>query len=416
MIPLKHPFPSFIFSITSLIAITFTEASQPLEFCSAFQDILRSTYEIKAADAEIYAKEADRWQAGAYPNPALSLNLSSIGRNQGDNENELFIGVTQLVELGGKRSARLRVASASQCTSQWNLEVAKNELFSKLLHAFIDMASAQERLELAHGQQNIAKQTLQIIITQTKSGRTSGLDEKKALLAFQSAKLIYLKQQLNLQKAKKQLVAIWDYHPPIFDCVNFPLYKITPPPSLECLCDALKNSPELIKAEAESALANEIVSLERSRRIPDLALQVGVTTEKFVQQPALSVGFGIPLPFFDRNEGNISRASYEQLQAFYNQMDVTNQLRSSLELLYHEWLAAYEQATMLKESILPSAEENFQLAQESYQEGKSDYLYLLNAHSTWFDVQQQYLEVIEEYHHKRAEILKLTSSFLLNEI
>lgn len=415
MINAKLALSSLVLSLSFTISSP-SYAIPPLEFTSAYQDVLANTYELKAADANVTAKEADRWQAGAYPNPALIVNLNTIGRQQGDDENQLYVGVTQVVELGGKRSARLRVAGASQCTTQWNVEILKNELFVQLLKAFIDMAAAQERVALAQGQQKIAEQTLATISTKTSSGKGSGIEEKKAQVAFKSARLIFIRQQAYLQKMKKQLSSLWDSNPPTFDCVDFPLYRILPPPPLETLTAALKCSPEIIQAEAEAVLACEIVSLERSKRIPDIAFQVGVSTEKFTQQPALNVGFGIPLPLFDQNQGNISRASYEQLQAIYKQLDLIAERQAALEMLYVEWISAYEQATILKESLLPAAQEAFTLAQGSYNEGKSDYLNLLDARSTLFDVQQQYLDALEEYHHKRAEVFKLTASYPLNEI
>ena len=99
------------YAITVILCSLNCQAMLALDFSSAYSDILINTYELKAADAEIIAKEADRWQAGAYPNPALAVTLSSIGRKQDGNENELFVGVTQLFELGGKRAARLRVSA-----------------------------------------------------------------------------------------------------------------------------------------------------------------------------------------------------------------------------------------------------------------------------------------------------------------
>lgn len=405
--------PSFTSSACALLIFisTTVNASQSLDFHAAYQDILAHAYEVKGADANVMAKEADRWQAGAYPNPSLSVNLSSIGSIQGDDQNQLFVGITQIIELGGKRSARLRVSAADQCATQWNLEALKTTLYTELLHAFIDVSVSQERIALAQGQQQIAEQALEMIATKAASGKTSGIEAKKANIAFQNSKLVYLKQLANKQKAKKHLLSLWDSSsPPCFDTVNFPLYRLLPLPPIEMLKERLHYNPELIRAEAEASRASQLVALERSRRIPDIAIQVAVTTEKFVQEPALNVGFGIPLPLFDQNEGNISRASYEQLQAVYRQMDIYNELQNTLDVLYQEWTWAYEQAMILKDSILPAAQETFQLAQESYNEGKTDYLNLLDARSTLFDIQQQYLDALEEYHHKHADILKATAT------
>lgn len=412
----NHLLTFFLVSFFCLQSSAVIASPPRIELYSAYQEILANTYGLKAADAEVYAKEADKWQAGAHPNPALSANLNSIARNQGGNENELFVGVTNVIELGGKRSARLRVASMSQLSAECKREIAKNELFATLLHAFINMASAQERLVLAKEQQIIAEQILHAISTKTTAGKTSGIEQKKAEVDFRSATLDYLKQYSTLQKTKKQLTAQWDCNAPTFDAVTFPLYQLPPPPPIEKLKTALKYSPEVLKAQAEALFAYELVALEKSRSIPDLAVQVGVTAEKFVQQAALSIGFTIPLPLFDQNEGNINRASFDQLQTVYKQMDLENHLQKSLEILYHEWQSIYEQVVFLKDSILPCANEAFCLAQESYDEAKVDYLSFLNARGALFNVQQSYLNAIEEYHHKRADVIRLTATYTLSEM
>lgn len=393
---------NFSILFAALLLSHFRLDAVPLSFETAYQDILHNTYELKGAEIEITAKEADRWQAGTYPNPVLAATLSSVGRDQNGTENYLFVNVTQIVELGGKRSARLRVAGASQCSSQWTVEIVKNELFGKLLNTFIDTAVAQERLTLA-------EQALQAASAK-KEVANSGMEEKKAQVARHAALLAHKRQLSALQKARHQLVSLWDTNPPVFDSVSFPLFQISPPPPLEMLIEHLNSHPKILKAEAEAAFACELVSLEKSKKIPDIAVQVGVSTERFTHEPALTLGVGIPLPLFDRNEGNISRASYEQLQASYKHLDIKTELQASLKMTYYEWTAAYEQASILKDSILPAAHEALQLAQESCQEGKTDLPNLLEIHAVLFDIQQQYLNAVEEYHHKRAEALHLSAS------
>lgn len=386
-----------------------------LDFQQSYEELLETNYTIQSANANVWSKSGDVQQAGARPNPALAVNLNSIGRNGSDDNNEIFLGVTQLVELGGKRSARVRVADADQTVSMWAFEIEKKELFASLLNAFIDVAIAQERADLATAQQKVAEQMRAGVIEKTAWGKTSGVEQKKAEITFRTAKLTFTKQQANLQKAKRQLASFWSASPPSFDLVNFPLYQLLPPPPIESLLyEALRNSPELAKVQAQSAKACKLAALERALATPDVAVVVGVTTERFVEQPALTVGFGIPLPIFDRNQGNIKKANYGQIQAIYDEMDAQSQLKASIAVTYGEWIAAYEQAITLRNEVLPAAEESFEFAQASYKEGKYDYLHLLDARSTLIDVKEQYLDAIEVYHHKRAEALRLTSVCSLN--
>src|SRR5262245_58190955 len=115
-----------------------------VDFQTTYQEILDRAFELKAASARVDAKTAEQWQAAAIPNPELAVTLETIGRDVDGNENELTIGLNQLVELGGKRAARIRVASAEQYIKRCDVEIVKSDLSNALLHAFINTAAAQE--------------------------------------------------------------------------------------------------------------------------------------------------------------------------------------------------------------------------------------------------------------------------------
>lgn len=386
-------------------------AANNLELYSAYCDILHYKYDIKAAEAGICAREGDRVQAAARPNPIFNASLDSIGGLNCEEENELFVGVIQLFELGGKRPARMDVACANRTASQWNAELQKNELYADLIHAFITLSAAQERLILAEGQKKLAEQVTASVATKAAKGKTAGIEEMKAQLSFKSVLLSFQRQQAQLNKAKRELIAFWDNCPPCFDGVSFPLHTLAPLPDYCCLSSMIANTPRMALAQAETSIASNVTALERANAVPDVAIQIGVNTEKFTRRAALYAGFEVPIPIFDRNKGNISRASYEQMQAVYKQMDTENHLEAALSVIYGEWASAYEQALTLKETILPAAEETFRLAQASYEEGKFDYLHLLDARRTLFEIQEQYLDAIEEYHHKRAEVIRITAGY-----
>lgn len=380
-----------------------------LGFEQAVEEILMHAFELKAVEAECSARDAEIWQAAARPNPELSVSLDNIGSNICDDENSFTVEMTQLLELGGKRSARIRVANAQKQSTCLDVEIMKCALFAEVLHAFIDVASAQERLELAKSQEALSHQAFQCLSIQKNTGKSSAIEAKKAEVICRSAKLKLAKQKAALQQSIKQLIVLWDCQPPKFDKVSFPLFELSSPPPFENLFQLLCKNPVLAKAEAEFIKSQEIFHLERSLRIPDLAVQVGVSTDRIYRDPGLNIGIDISLPLFDRNEGNINRASYESLQAYYNQKNAMCHLKTELAGLYEDWMAAYDEAITLRDGIVPAANESFNLAQESYDDGKFDYLHLLDAKSTLFEVQEQYLDAVEEYHHKRAEILKITA-------
>ena len=404
--------------ITIFLLICFpanAKQSTVLNLDDAYQYILEVNFGLKSTEAKVQAKKGEKRQAGASPNPSLEIELEDIGRMSGGSENELFVGITQVVETAGKRSARIRVANADLCMADWEYETEKKDLLAEIVHSFITMASVQERVALAQKQEKIAEHFFSAVVEKLRFGKSSAIEQKRAEIALKTAKINLNRQKANLNKAKRELASLWNNTPPLFDEVSFPLYRLHAPPTLEMLNQQLEASPVLAQAAAKTTRATEIVSLEKAQRIPDVALTVGVTAEKFVQEPALAVGFAMPIPIFNSNKGNINRAYNEQIQAIYEQMDTEASLKAELAAHYEDWIGSYEQATALREAVLPTADESFQLAQTGYNEGKFNYLQYLDANSTFIDVREQYLDAITEYHHKRTEVLRLIAACSCDE-
>lgn len=397
--------------LISYSALAYAELDQakPLEFTEAYRNVIDNALRLKAAEAEIGVKEAERLQAGLYPNPDLSIAAEELGGSGRWDDNEISVGITQLFLTGGKRSARIRVADAAQCETRWELEIMKCDLYAELMHAFINSATAQERLQIAEDLLKIAEQTYETVSSKAAHGKATSIDAKKSEVAFKTARLFKAKTQVAIQQAKLELAALWNSNNPQFGQVIYSLYDVTPPPPFDQLTQELDNNPDLSKSHAVLSKTWEIIELERRQRIPDVAVYVGVSTERFTQDPTLNVGIDIPLPIFDRNQGNIARATHQYNQALLKQMDLITQLKYKLAALYREWTNAYEQAAELKDIVATTASETYELAKESYDLGNSEYLEFLDARATMFNVRQQYLDAVEAYHHKKAEILRLTA-------
>lgn len=390
--------------------------SEAISLDRAYQEVLQNAFEMKAAEAEICAREAQSWQAGRYINPLLTASADNI---DGDNRcytdnNQLFVGVTQVFEIGGKRRARVRVAEAEELIANWNFEVEKCQLFVDLMHRFVGVAASQERVHLASKLFEIACQTRESTEIKVTNGKATPLHSKRATVSCQAAKLQLAKREAELSHEIKGLKGMWDGATPCFTTVEFNIHEISAPPPYNQLVDMLSSNPQVLRTHAEMVRACEVVGLERSRRLPDVALQLGVGTTNCTRDPGVYIEIDVPIPIFDRNNGNISRAHHDYNQALFNRMGMEAHLQAELNVLYDEWVTAYEQSKELKESILPHAQEAYEMAENTFKEGKFDYLELLDARTTYFNVQQDYLEAVEVYHHKRADVLKLTAQCCSN--
>lgn len=388
-----------------------------LSFQSTYTLLESTSFDLQTASASAESTAGDVLQAQAIPNPNLIVGLSTIGnrheRDLDHCENELNVAVSQLVELGGKRSARVRQAISMQNASFWDIERRKNDLKAQLAHSFINVAAKYELLKASNKLHEISSQYADCFQSTQTIGKSSPLETKKAEIACRTAQLQKMKQELELKKVKGELLALSKTGLVDFERVDYALDEIAPLPPIEMLLEQLQGNAELCYAQTKLWEAWERIEVEKSKQVPDLAVQVGVATERFTRDPTLNVGFSIPLQIFDRNRGGLHKAICDYNALYYEEQKLEYNLQTALALKYEEWKSAYEIATAIKDSLYPQAQETYEMSLAAHKEGKFTYLELLDAETSLFNVKQQLIESAEDYHHKKVHVLSLTNQMSL---
>ena len=97
--------------------------------------------DLAAAQWEIGIAEGDRKQAGLIPNPEVSWEAEDTRRDS----RTTTMMLSQPIELGGKRGARIDVASRAQDAAGIELENKRNALRADVIQAFNSAQTAQQR-------------------------------------------------------------------------------------------------------------------------------------------------------------------------------------------------------------------------------------------------------------------------------
>jgi outer membrane protein, heavy metal efflux system len=118
---------------------------------------------------------------------------------------------------------------------------------------------------------------------------------------------------------------------------------------------------------------------------------------------------GFPLPLWNQNQGNIKKAKFELLKTGNEGKKLWLILETKLSNAYEELMKAYREAEQFKNILLEASSQSSDLALEGYREGKFDYLEVLEAKRTFFEIQEKYIESLVNYHQKQLEIDYLNS-------
>ena len=105
-----------------------------------------------------------------------------------------------------------------------------------------------------------------------------------------------------------------------------------------------------------------------------------------------TVEFRLPLPIFNRNQGNIYKARAELTAAENEVQRLQLALQERLATAFQRFSSARHDAEKYSTQILPNAKATLDLVQSGYRQGEYDYLTLLTAQRTFFQVNLAYLE------------------------
>jgi cobalt-zinc-cadmium efflux system outer membrane protein len=172
----------------------------------------------------------------------------------------------------------------------------------------------------------------------------------------------------------------------------------------DSLMRLLAESPELAQAYAGVERAKCQVVLRRAEVTPNYQVGAGVKYDAAAMDTLADLQVGIQLPLFDRNQGNIMEAQANLTAARRELERIELSLSQRLAEAFEQYVTARQHAEAYKGKIIPHATESLELTSTGYREGEFDYLTLLTAQRTFFNVSLEYLARLEALWTQSVEI------------
>src|SRR5438034_868463 len=257
---------------------------------------LKQNPDLTAFSWGVRSAEARVLQARLRPNPELGMQSEDIGgskQSTGFSHSQTTLQLSQLVELGGKRSARVHEATFGRELAKLDYESKRLDILKKTAQAFVEVLSAQERVRLA-------------------------------------------------------------------------------------------------------------------QVVPNVILSAGPRYISETGEWTQVIGFSLPLPFWNRNQGAILEARHQLAKADDEKRSAVTRLSSELNDAYQTVARTSNEIHVLKESVLPGAEKAVESIRQGYEAGRFSYLDVNEARRTLTAARLQYLQALSDYHKAVAEIEALT--------
>jgi len=358
----------------------------------------------------VRAQEARVLQAGLFPNPEFEFEMedfSGTGALRGFDGAETTMLLGQLIELGGKRGKRKRLATLEHNLSGWDYEAKRLDVYADVAKAFVEVVGAQERVALSTELVELAQQAVTRVSTRVRAGKDSPVEETKATVTLHMTRLELERARRDLEGARKRLAALWASTTPTFDKAEGSLEKIVPIPTVEQLVEVSAQNPDVARWDTEFEERQAAIDLADAGKIPDLTIVLGGKHLSEINESALVVGIGIPIPLFNRNQGEALEARYRLAQARAEERAAHAQTDARLAETYRALTTAYTVATALRDDVLPAAQSAYDMTSQGYQRGKFGFLDLLVAQRILFEARKEYIDALTDYHRSSADMERL---------
>ena len=387
--------------------------SGPLSFGEAALLALQNNPNLASFNPALRASDGMILQASLKPNPTLDGQMENVlgsGNYRGFDAAESTVAVSQLIERGGKPEARRAVQTAEKALVLSDYEIARREIFTEVGQAFAQALAAQEKIDLYHELVELNESFLPEIEKRIEAGKVTAVERSRAKTAVTTARLARLQAEREFKIARLRLAATWGSTNATFEHVVGKIGDLPSVADQSSLEQRLRSHPvyqkeakNIAKSEAEHRLA-----LVKGKQ--DVTIHGGVKHFwESKDEVALVMGFSIPLPFNNSNQGEIA-ATAAQIEVGARQRDAALiELKAKLNTALQTLAATRTEADTITNELLPGAREAFDGVQDGYSKGRLGYLDLIEARRSLTEAKVQLLQAKAAYQEAAAEIAGLTA-------
>jgi len=384
-----------------------TEPATSLTLNQALTLALDANYTLSSARYAADSSQGVVLQAGVRPNPILDIEVEDTSRKA---SRTTTTKLSLPIELGGKRDARIASAELTRDIASQELLQARADVRSQTVAAFFDVLIAQEQVALSTKMVQIAGDAYRIADRRVEAGKVPPLEADRAQVELANAELEKSRAASSLELARRSLSALWGNPSPQFTHAEGEIAVLPARPGLDDLAAALERSPYMQAARLEQDRARAQINVERSKRYPDLTVSAGVIRNNELDRNQMMVGVSIPLPFFDRNQGNVYEASMLAYKSRDDYRALKIRLQTQLQQSASQFDMAKSTSARLASDILPKAETAFERAKKGFEAGKFGFTEVLDAQRTLFQARVRHLSALSDAYQALAQIDRILGS------
>jgi outer membrane protein, heavy metal efflux system len=399
-------FARTIFACTLATSFAFGQAqgSVSITLDQAVQMAVQHNHNLLAARTTILQSQAEETTANLRPNPTLFgdweyLPLSSSGQNTQylHDSTEADLGLGYLIERGKKRQHRLQAAKDITAQTRSLVEDNERSLTFNVASLFVNVQLAESTLELAELDLKSFGQTVDLSELRYKAGAISEDDYLKIKLQLLQFETDFQQAELARVQALSDLRQLLGYESvsPDYDVAGRLDYQPVKGNLEDLQLKSMQNRPDYRAAQQGVTAANSQFGLQKAIGKPDVTVQANYSHVNGIN--AATFYGSIPLPIFNRNQGEIARTRFAITQAQEQEKATSGQVMTDVRDAY-EGLRVNDRIIQLYRSgYLEVAQKDRDISEYAYKRGAVSLIDFLDAERSYRATQLAYRQALAAY-------------------
>ncbi len=344
--------------------------------------VLAESTDAQLLEVDLHRAEGERRGAGVWPNPSLQWQREA-GLEVGDAQQDIFSLNLPLV-LSGRLGLEEDAADLGIDAARRHRARGRAELRAHATRVYFAAVAAAERAAVLTRSLSALAELAGAMRARERAGEAAGYEHLRIELAnaevSDELRAAGVQQRLATADLLLLLGAPSAATPPILASALSPAHTPEPTPLEQAV--ARRADLQALDDEAHAAVTRGRAA-ERSW-IPDPVLSGGA--QRFGEPDALKrgyvVGVALPLPIFDRRQGDAARARAEAQRLELLRARKVRELELGLQRIDDAAAQAVERWTRHREDVLARARELQTIARKAYAAGAIELLVLVDAEDT----------------------------------
>ncbi len=382
----------------------YVRAEQPLTIDDAVREAIDHNLTLAAERYSVSVARARVVTAGLRPNPVFTYNAMLPDRtifDQNVNPVEHVVRADVVVEGGGKRGRRIEAAEQAVSVAELQLVNTMRTIVLDVQNAFTDVLLARANLALARDSLAAFDAVVNVNVERVRAGDLAPAELSRSQLAALQFRNDVRQQESKLAIAVNRLKTLLGRTAPgPLDVVGELGRDHTPIAVEDIRRLALERRPDLEAARRDQARSSADLRLQIAQGKIDYTISGEYhrqTAPKDVAGNQYGVYLSVPVPIFNRNQGEVARARQEEQQAAARVKALEAEVLNDVEAAYQQYSAARDVLCTIEAQMLQRARDVREATEYAYRRGEASFVEFLDAVRAFNDTMQSYNEARADF-------------------